>query len=103
MKWTVHIDTSDMHTTRVAITSGEIRHEESRQSRVLKSQTVLPMIEELLSSHNLTYDDVGAVRVVTGPGSFTGLRVGCAVANALGLLLNVPVNGKTVPAVPEYA
>ncbi|MFH1536127.1 MAG: hypothetical protein ABIC96_03620 [Patescibacteria group bacterium] len=34
------------------------------------------------------------IEVETGPGSFTGLRVGVSVANALGFALNIPVNGK---------
>ena len=36
-----------------------------------------------------------------GPGSFTGLRVGVAIANALGFLLKIPVNGKRVGELEE--
>ena len=41
-----------------------------------------------------TIKDITEIEVNLGPGSFTGLRVGGSVANALGWLLGIPVNGK---------
>ena len=64
---------------------------------------VLPMIEEVLREHNLKLSDISEIRVATGPGSFTGLRVGTTVANALGYLLDIPVNGKKALVLPTYA
>lgn len=61
-----------------------------------KSQAVLPMLDMLLRRHNATVKDITAIRVHTGPGSFTGLRVGIAIANTLGYLLQVPVNDKKI-------
>lgn len=61
-----------------------------------KSQVVLPMIEELLKEHSLTLKNLHAIEVNPGPGSFTGIRVGLSVANTLGFLLQIPVNGKKV-------
>lgn len=58
------------------------------------SQILLPLVEELLSSQKLKYADLTSIEVETGPGSFTGLRVGVSVANALGFSLKIPVNGK---------
>lgn len=59
-----------------------------------KSQAVLPMIDTLLARHNAAIQEITAIKVHTGPGSFTGLRVGIAIANTLGYLLQVPVNDK---------
>jgi len=59
-----------------------------------KSQMLLPFIEELLKKENKTFKNISEIKVNTGPGSFTGLRVGVSVANALGWALGVPVNGK---------
>ena len=72
------------------------------QAREEKSQKLLPFIDELLSSKGrsasgrkkLTLKDITEIEVNTGPGSFTGLRVGVSVANALGWALGVTVNGK---------
>ena len=47
--------------------------------------------------------DITEIEVHTGPGSFTGLRVGIAVATTLGKLLNIPVNGQIDPNItPKY-
>ena len=50
-------------------------------------------LDELLKHFKITVSDIEVIGVDTGPGSFTGLRVGIATANALGLGLNVPVRG----------
>ena len=63
-------------------------------ARQEKSQKLLPFIEELLKKENKTFKNISEIKVNTGPGSFTGLRVGVSVANALGWALGVPVNGK---------
>jgi len=61
-----------------------------------KAQVVLPMIEELLQEHSLKLKDLSAIEVNPGPGSFTGIRVGLSIANALGFLLQIPVNGNKI-------
>ena len=58
------------------------------------SQQLLPFIHETLMKNKFKLDDINEIEVNTGPGSFTGLRVGVAVANALGWALNVEVNVK---------
>jgi tRNA threonylcarbamoyladenosine biosynthesis protein TsaB len=68
----------------------------STDSRKEKSQRLLPFISEVLQKEGGTPKDIDEIEVFTGPGSFTGLRVGVSVANALGWALNVPVNGKKV-------
>lgn len=57
------------------------------------SQVLLPLIIRVLQEHNLQFKDLTAIEVNEGPGSFTGLRVGASVAQALGFALNIPVNG----------
>lgn len=47
------------------------------------SQTLFPIIESTLKSANFKFSDIDAVGVATGPGSFTGLRIGIAAAKGL--------------------
>ena len=57
------------------------------------NEQLIPTIEELLADASLTYADLSAIVVGTGPGPFTGLRVGMATASALGVALHLPVHG----------
>jgi tRNA threonylcarbamoyladenosine biosynthesis protein TsaB len=52
---------------------------------------LLPMIETLLSQCNLSVKNLTHITVTLGPGSFTGTRVGIAVARGLALCLNTPI------------
>lgn len=66
------------------------------------SQVLLPLIIKLLQTNDLELRALSAVEVETGPGSFTGLRVGVAVANAMGFALGIPVNGKKIEIDIKY-
>ena len=55
------------------------------------SAQLVPQIASLLSVHHVTKDDLDAFVVVSGPGSFTGLRVGLAAIKALGEILAKPI------------
>lgn len=55
------------------------------------SQTLLPMVEEIVSMLGIDLKELDAIAVAEGPGSFTGLRIGCATAKGLGLALNKPI------------
>lgn len=68
----------------------------------LGSQVLLPLIHKILRQQNIQLKDLSAIEVSQGPGSFTGLRIGAAVGNALGLALNIPVNGKKVEVELRY-
>ncbi len=58
-----------------------------------QAERIFPAIDELLGRGGLTYKDLVRIAVTTGPGSFTGLRIGLSAARGLGLALGVPVVG----------
>jgi tRNA threonylcarbamoyladenosine biosynthesis protein TsaB len=58
-----------------------------------QAERLFPAIDELLTRATITYKDLTRVAVSTGPGSFTGLRIGLSAARGLGLALNIPVVG----------
>jgi tRNA threonylcarbamoyladenosine biosynthesis protein TsaB len=57
------------------------------------SQKLLVFIDEVLKKENLKLSGLKEIKVNTGPGSFTGLRVGVSVAQTLGWSLGIKVNG----------
>lgn len=66
------------------------------------SQVLLPLIFKLLRTTNYKLQTLKGIEVETGPGSFTGLRVGVSIANALAFSLGIPVNGKKIETKFEY-
>jgi len=55
------------------------------------SQTLLPMLNEVKQMIDLDLYSVDAIAVASGPGSFTGLRIGSATVKGLGLALDKPI------------
>ena len=55
------------------------------------SQTLLPMLDEIVKMTEIDLNIIDAIAVAGGPGSFTGLRIGSATAKGLGLALNKPL------------
>ena|SRR3972149_8513543 len=85
----LYIDTADREKVVVGIDNERFETKAHERS----SQELLPFIEKILKKNGKTVKDITEIQVNTGPGSFTGLRVGLAVADTLGWILKVPVNG----------
>lgn len=73
-----------------------------RESKIHRSQALLSIINEELEKRGKKIKDLKEIEIFLGPGSFTGLRIGTAVANALAWSLKIPVNGKTQMVEPVY-
>lgn len=65
------------------------------------SQTLLPMLDEIVTMTGVSLDNVDAIAVSAGPGSFTGLRIGSATGKGLGLALKKPLI--SVPTIDAMA
>ncbi len=98
----LYIDTSDSTNTKVVLKKGEEDVVLEEKTGVTKSQNILPLIEKLLQQEHIALGDLTGVEVHTGPGSFTGVRVGVTVANTLAWSLGIPVNGAKPPIFPRY-
>lgn len=59
------------------------------------AERLLPMIDEILSAHDVKYTDLERLAVITGPGAYTGVRIGVAVARGLALANKIPCLGFT--------
>ena len=93
---TLSIDTTrrEKIIVKLTIDGNEFIKEEEGASR--KNQAVLPMIMQLLKDHTLELQNLTAIEVNPGPGSFTGIRVGVAIGNALSYILKIPINGHMI-------
>lgn len=58
-----------------------------------QAERLAPMVSDLMISHGLAFSQIDLIAVTTGPGAFTGLRVGLAFARGLALALNRPCVG----------
>ena len=98
------LKTTDPKTILVELFENSKKIDALSKNQIIGSQVLLPLINQMLKKHEKKLVDVTSIEVGTGPGSFTGTRVGVAVANALGFSLNIPVNGKKGKiALPKYA
>ena len=59
-------------------------------TKLTHSQTLVPMIDALLNSAKLSLSDIDFFAVNTGPGSFTGIRIGVSVIKGMAMALNKP-------------
>src|ERR1700690_3954414 len=55
------------------------------------AETIHQQIRQVLTEQNKTLQDLQGLAVFAGPGSFTGLRIGISVANALADSLQIPI------------
>lgn len=92
----INIDTSDNKEITVELKMDKSISKLSSKSVILKSEATLPLIDKLLAKNDFKINDIEQIKVNRGPGSFTGLRVGIAIANALGFALKIPVNEKKI-------
>lgn len=85
------IDSSGL-VASVAIVSGDaVVAEFTINNKKTHSQTLLPMVEQVVSFAGVELEEMDAVAVAAGPGSFTGLRIGAATVKGLGMVLDKPV------------
>lgn len=88
----------------VILRSGDAIHTQYLQNCLTKhSLTLLPEVENALKNANASLDELDFIGAVTGPGSFTGIRIGVATAKALCMSLNKPALGLTTFDVLSYA
>jgi len=70
--------------------------------KVGETSNLLSLINRIIKTTGSSINQIKEIGVNLGPGSFTSLRIGVAVANALGWALKIPVNGKRQIVIPVY-
>lgn len=87
----IALDSSGLVASVAIVTEEELIAEYTINYKKTHSQTLLPMLDEIIKMVELDFTQVEAIAVAGGPGSFTGLRIGSATAKGLGLALEKPI------------
>ena len=85
------IESSGLVASAAIVTEDTLLAEYTVNFKKTHSQTLLPMVEEIVSMVGIDLKELDAIAVSAGPGSFTGLRIGSATAKGLGLALGKPI------------
>lgn len=88
------LDTST-GTCKLSFIEGEWRYDNKWQADRTLADDLLRYLEEQLQKNSKSWDDISAIGVFSGPGSFTGLRIGMTVLNTLADAKEIPIVGAT--------
>jgi len=100
----LYIDTRDNKKIIVSLETKKRNYIEQSKANIQKSQATLPLILKVLKKAKAGVDDIDEIRIERGVGSFTGLRVGASIVNALSFALGIKINQKKLGTlhVPKY-
>lgn len=85
------IDSSGLTASAAVLIEDTLAAEFTVNNKQTHSQTLLPMIEQVISMAGIERKEIDAIAVAAGPGSFTGLRIGASTAKGLAYALAKPV------------
>ena len=85
------IESSGLTASVAVMSNGRLASEYTVNNKKTHSQTLLPMINEVMKALELEPGELNCIAISCGPGSFTGLRIGSATAKGLGLALDKPI------------
>jgi tRNA threonylcarbamoyladenosine biosynthesis protein TsaB len=85
------LDSSGLVASVAVVSEDQLLAEYTINHKKTHSQTLLPMLDEIVKMIELDIKDIDAIAVAAGPGSFTGLRIGSSTAKGLGLALDKPI------------
>ena len=83
------IDTSSKICGVAVLEGTSLIKEVSQDNGLTHSETLMPIIKEILDSINMSLNDINLIVCDKGPGSFTGIRIGVATAKAFSDSLNI--------------
>lgn len=84
------IDTSAVTASAAVLEDGVLITATELRSKMTHSQTILPMVEDMLKNAALSLKDIDVAAVNVGPGSFTGVRIGVAAVKGFCFADNIP-------------
>lgn len=85
------IESSGMVASTAIISDDILIAEYTMNHKKTHSETLLPMIDEIVRTSEIKLEEIDAVAIASGPGSFTGLRIGAATAKGLAMAIDKPI------------
>ena len=89
------VDTALGACSAAVLSDGHVLSQEHELMLRGHAEALAPMVQRVMTAAGISFRALQRVGVTTGPGTFTGQRVGLAFARALGVALKVPVVGTT--------
>ena len=96
------VDTAGKSAAVAILRDDTMLYETQCNNGMTHSETLLPMIDTALRACGLTMEDIDLLGVTSGPGSFTGLRIGLSVVKGLALPRQIPCAGVSTMAALAY-
>ncbi len=94
------IDSSGLVASVAVVTQDDVIAEYTFNYKKTHSITLMPMVDEIMKRLEIDINEIDAIAISSGPGSFTGLRIGASTAKGLGLVLKKPlINIPTLDAI----
>lgn len=84
------VETSAGSASVAYLSNGKVIGQSYINAGLTHSTTLMPMVEDMIKTANLKLENVDCFAVSSGPGSFTGLRIGISAVKGLALALNKP-------------
>lgn len=87
------VETSSKTASVALVSEEKLLGEFTVQTKFTHSQSLLPMVDQMLKQAGVSITEIDGFAASVGPGSYTGLRIGIAAVKAFGFALNKPVYG----------
>lgn len=87
----IGIDSSGLVASVAIVEDETLVAEYTVEHKKTHSTTLMPMLDEIVKMSELNLQEIDAIAIAAGPGSFTGLRIGSATAKGLAYSLNKPI------------
>ena len=97
----LYINTTDFDRVQFALIKKDVTKAFSKVLAFNENYKTLELLEKFLKKNKVTPKQLVKIVVCSGPGSFTGIRVGVSMAMAMGFALEIPVETVAKKKVPE--
>ncbi len=102
MKYTLSIDTSIRGESTIIVFGDDAQIYKKNTPSENSSRSVVSAVKDACTYLGIEPKSIGSVRVHTGPGSYTGLRVGAAVGQTIAAYFGIPLNGQSPDTPIEF-